>query len=277
MMNNFENDRRIKFIIGDVRDFKRLDGLDIKPNYIVHAAAMKQIVASELNPSECINTNILGTQNLLKFSSKFNKCKFLSLSTDKSVNPFNLYGATKLCLEKSTLAHNNFYKNDNSYSILRYGNVIGSRGSVIPFFKSLKELNKPIPVTHKDMTRFWITLAEAANLAIKCLKIMEGSEIFVPKLPSLKILDLAKSFEGKIKFTGIRKGEKLHEVLIAKEEKRNCYLCEKEKIFVINEISKLDKIKLSNLIFKKINDDYLDYDSNINDEFMSIERLKKFI
>ncbi len=277
-MNNEISDGRINYIIGDIRDYERLSNLNIKPNFIVHAAAMKQIVASELNPSECINTNILGTQNLLRYSSNFKNCKFLSLSTDKAVNPVNLYGATKLSLEKITLANNNLsMQNNNSYSVLRYGNVIGSRGSVIPFFKSRKKLNKPIPVTHKDMTRFWITLNQAANLAINCLRIMQGSEIFVPKLPSFKILDLAKSFDSEIFFSGIRKGEKLHEALIAKEEKRNCYFCKKENVFLIKDFSSKKKLKLSNYIFEKVKDDYLDYDSNINDQIMSISDLKKII
>ena len=140
-MNNEINDNRVKYIVGDIRDHDRLSNLRIKPNYIVHAAAMKQIVTSELNPSECIKTNILGTQNLLNYSLNLRNCNFLSLSTDKAVNPINLYGATKLCLEKVTIASNNI-NNYNKYSVLRYGNVIGSRGSVIPFFHKLVQQKK---------------------------------------------------------------------------------------------------------------------------------------
>ena len=132
MNNFFQNDNRLNFILGDVRDNQRISSLNINPNFVVHAAAMKQIVASEMNPSECINTNILGTQNILKFSLSLKSCNFLSLSSDKAVNPINLYGSTKLSLEKLTLATNNI-SNKNNYSVLRYGNVIGSRGSVIPF------------------------------------------------------------------------------------------------------------------------------------------------
>ena len=275
-MKNRFNDNRLEFILGDVRDASRFSLLNINPNFIVHAAAMKQIVASEVNPSECINTNILGTQNILNFSQKLKKCKFLSLSTDKAVNPINLYGATKLSLEKLTLSTNNLSKNNN-YSVLRYGNVIGSRGSVIPFFQTLQKLGKPIPVTDKQMTRFWITLQEAANLSIKCLEMMNGNEIFIPQLPSFKIIDLAKLFNNKIIFSGIRKGEKLHEVLIAKEEKRNCFYSKKSKIFIINENVKKNRILLKNEIFTRIKNDYLDYDSYINMEKLSINALKKII
>ena len=276
MNNLFQNDSRLNFILGDVRDYQRISSLNINPNYIVHAAAMKQIVASENNPSECISTNIIGTQNVLKFSESLKKCNFLSLSTDKAVNPINLYGATKLSLEKITLATNNL-KTHNKYSVLRYGNVIGSRGSVIPFFKNLKNLNKPIPVTHKDMTRFWITLDQAADLSIKCLKIMSGNEIFIPKLPSFKIIDLASLFDSKIIYSGIRKGEKLHEVLIAKEEKRNCFFSKKHNIFVIKDNNNLKSIKLYNDNFHKIKNNYIDYDSSVNDEILSISKLKKVI
>lgn len=276
MNNFFHNDNRLNFILGDVRDSQRISSLNIKPNFILHAAAMKQIVASEMNPSECINTNIIGTQNVLKFSTNLRNCKFLSLSTDKAVNPINLYGATKLSLEKLTLATNNLLTS-NKYSVLRYGNVIGSRGSVIPFFQSLKKLKKPIPVTHKDMTRFWITLDQAADLSINCLKIMNSNEIFIPKLPSFKILDLAKIFSTNIKFTGIRKGEKLHEVLIAKEEKRNCYFSKKYKIYIIKQDDVHKTLTLNNEKFLKISDNKLDYDSKINEQILSVEELKKVI
>ena len=160
---------------------------------------------------------------------------------------------------------------------MRYGNVIGSRGSVIPFFQSLKKLKKPIPVTHKDMTRFWITLDQAADLSINCLKIMNSNEIFIPKLPSFKILDLAKIFSTNIKFTGIRKGEKLHEVLIAKEEKRNCYFSKKYKIYIIKQDDVHKTITLNNEKFLKISDNKLDYDSKINEQILSVEELKKVI
>ena len=276
MKNFFNHDSRLHFILGDVRDKKRFDSLDIKLNYVVHAAAMKQIVASEMNPSECINTNIIGTQNILNFSTKFKNCKFLSLSTDKAVNPINLYGATKLSLEKLTLSMNNL-EIKNKYSVLRYGNVIGSRGSVIPYFKSLKDLGEPIPVTDKNMTRFWITLNHAADLSLKCLNLMNGNEIFIPQLPSFKILDLASLFNSKIIYTGIRKGEKLHEVLIAKEEKRNCFFSKKYKIFVIKDDISKNFIKLNKDIFNKIENNYSDYDSLINDEILSISQLKKII
>lgn len=275
-MNNEIQDPRVNFIVGDIRDFERLINLKIKPNFIVHAAAMKQIVTSENNPSECIKTNILGTQNLLNYSLYLDNCKFLSLSTDKAVNPINLYGATKLCLEKLTIASNNV-STQNKYSVLRYGNVIGSRGSVIPFFRELVKTNKKITITDKRMTRFWITLNEASTYALKCLELMKGNEIFVPELPSMKITDLAKVFSDEFKLTGIRKGEKLHEVLISKEEQKFTFYNKFEKLFIIDEnnINK-DKITYKSKIFTK-NHSLLDYDSENNGNYLSVQQLKKLI
>ena len=275
-MKNEINDNRVNYIVGDIRDYDRLLNLKIKPNFIVHAAAMKQIVTSELNPSECIKTNILGTQNLLNYSLNLKNCNFLSLSTDKAVNPINLYGATKLCLEKITVASNHINKN-NRYSVLRYGNVIGSRGSVIPFFDELARQKKKIPVTDIRMTRFWITLNEAANYALNCLNIMKGGEIFVPKIPSMRIIDLAKSFSKSVKFTGIRKGEKLHEVLISKEEQKFSFYNDKIKLFIINE-NEINKEKLlyNKKVFKK-NLTNKDYDSKNNNDYLSLNQLKRLI
>ena len=275
-MNNDIQDPRVKFIVGDIRDFERLINLKIKPNFIVHAAAMKQIVTSENNPSESIKTNILGTQNLLNYSLNLDNCKFLSLSTDKAVNPINLYGATKLCLEKLTIATNNV-SIQNKYSVLRYGNVIGSRGSVIPYFRELVKSNKKITITDKKMTRFWITLNEASNYALKCLELMKGNEIFVPELPSMKITDLAKVFSNEFRLTGIRKGEKLHEVLISKEEQKYTFFNKSERLFIIDEnnIHK-QKINYRNKIFIK-NHSAIDYDSENNENYLNVDQLKKLI
>ncbi|OUU29484.1 MAG: UDP-N-acetylglucosamine 4,6-dehydratase (inverting) [Candidatus Endolissoclinum sp. TMED37] len=215
----------IRYFIGDVRDRNRLirafSGIDI----VIHAAAMKQIVAAEYNPTECIATNVLGAQNVIDAAIENGVEKVVALSTDKAANPINLYGATKLCSDKLFIAANNLSGGQQTrFSVVRYGNVAGSRGSVIPFFKELIASGKTsLPLTHPDMTRFIISLDQGVNLVKIALDEMYGGEIFVPKLPSLKIIDLIP-FLGKgleVHTTGIRPGEKLHEVMIPAEEIRN--------------------------------------------------------
>ncbi len=220
-----EDNPCIRYFIGDVRDRNRLirafSGIDI----VIHAAAMKQIVASEYNPTECIATNVLGAQNVIDAAIENGVEKVLALSTDKAANPVNLYGATKLCSDKLFIAGNNLSGGQKTrFSAVRYGNVAGSRGSVIPFFKELIASGKTsLPLTHPDMTRFIITLDQSVNLVKTALDEMLGGEIFVPKLPSLKIIDLVPLLgEGlDVHTTGIRPGEKLHEVMIPAEEIRN--------------------------------------------------------
>ena len=215
----------IRYFIGDVRDRNRLirafSGIDI----VIHAAAMKQIVAAEYNPTECIATNVLGAQNVIDAAIENGVEKVVALSTDKAANPINLYGATKLCSDKLFIAANNLSGGQKTrFSVVRYGNVAGSRGSVIPFFKELIASGKTsLPLTHPDMTRFIITLDQGVNLVKTALDEMFGGEIFVPKLPSLKIIDLVPLLgEGlDVHTTGIRPGEKLHEVMIPAEEIRN--------------------------------------------------------
>lgn len=215
----------IRFFIGDVRDRNRLmrafTGIDI----VIHAAAMKQIVAAEYNPTECIATNIIGAQNVIDAAIENGVRKVVALSTDKAANPINLYGATKLCSDKLFIAANNLSGQQNTrFSVVRYGNVAGSRGSVIPFFKELIASGKTsLPLTHPDMTRFIITLDQGVHLVNRALDEMFGGEIFVPKLPSLKIRDLVPILgQGlDVHITGIRPGEKLHEVMIPAEEIRN--------------------------------------------------------
>jgi UDP-N-acetylglucosamine 4,6-dehydratase/5-epimerase len=220
-----ENEYPVRYFIGDVRDRGRLlracQGVDI----VVHAAAMKQIPASEYNPTECIATNVTGAQNVIDAALENGVKKVVALSSDKAANPINLYGATKLCSDKLFVAANNLSgRIKTRFCVVRYGNVAGSRGSVIPFFKKLAAQGaKDLPVTHEDMTRFIILLEEGVSFVMLTLETMTGGEIFVPKLPSLKILDLVPHIgEGLThRVVGIRPGEKLHEVMIPHAESLN--------------------------------------------------------
>ena len=206
----------LRFFIGDVRDKDRLsrafDGVDI----VVHAAALKQVPAAEYNPIEPIKTNIFGAANIIDVAIDRNVERVIALSTDKAANPINLYGATKLCSDKLFVAANNYSGyHGTRFSVVRYGNVVGSRGSVIPFFMRKRETGV-LPVTDARMTRFWITLDQGVDFVLKCLARMHGGEVFVPKIPSMKIIDLAKAIapECRIELVGIRPGEKLHEVMV---------------------------------------------------------------
>ena len=220
MSNRFRNDK-IRYFLGDVRDADRLKLAFQNVDLVIHAAALKQVPAAEYNPVECIKTNVIGAENVTKACIENNVEKVIALSTDKAANPINLYGATKLCSDK-LFTNANFLtgQKKTKFSVVRYGNVIGSRGSVLPYFKDLvKKNHKFLPITHKDMTRFWISLDQGVKFVIKCTELMYGGEIFVPKMPSIKIVDLAKSVSSKIKLKiiGKRPGEKLHETLCPQE------------------------------------------------------------
>lgn len=225
MRHILNNDIKLRFFIGDVRDLPRLkracEGVDI----LIHAAALKQVPSCEYNPIEAIKTNIDGVINVIEACLDTNVKKIIALSTDKAVNPVNLYGATKLCAEKLFVQANSYRGNfrDSSFSVVRYGNVLDSRGSVIPCFKKQLELDKKIYITDKQMTRFWITLEQAVEFVLHSLHIMQGGEIFIPKISSMKIIDLAEVIapQSPKKIIGIRPGEKLHEVLLTNEEARH--------------------------------------------------------
>ena len=216
-MQQVYNDTCMRYFIGDVRDLFRvteaMDGVD----YVIHAAAMKQVPTAEYNPMECIKTNIYGAENVIKAAIHNNVKKVIALSTDKATSPINLYGATKLASDKLFVAANNMVGSKNvRFSVVRYGNVIGSRGSVVPLFKKyISEGAKEIPITHKDMTRFMITLRQGVEFVLKNFERMHGGEIFVPKIPSMHIIKLAKALAPELpqKIIGIRAGEKLHEVM----------------------------------------------------------------
>ena len=217
------NAPNLRYFIGDVRDEDRLrralNGIDV----VVHAAALKQVPAAEYNPIECIRTNVMGAENIINACIDAGVQKVIALSTDKAVNPMNLYGATKLCSDKLFVAANNLSdKSGPIFSVVRYGNVVGSRGSVIPFYKKLRESGK-LPITDPRMTRFWLTLEEGAGFVEKCIPLMRGGEVFIPKIPSMKITDLATAIgpECEQEIIGIRPGEKLHEIMVPSDESRN--------------------------------------------------------
>lgn len=223
----------IRYFLGDVRDKDRLVRAFNGVDYIIHAAALKQVPAAEYNPAEFIKTNIMGAMNIIDAAIYNNVSRVVALSTDKACNPINLYGATKLCSDKLFNAAN-VYSGPHKrtrFSVVRYGNVVGSRGSVVPFFTERAKTGE-LPITDPRMTRFWITLDQSVHFVMKVLEIMKGAEIFVPKIPSMKITDLAKAIapECAQKVVGIRPGEKIHEILISEEEGRNtieyreCYI-----------------------------------------------------
>ena len=209
----------IRYFIGDVRDPDRLHRAFHKVDIVVHAAALKIVPSAEFNPFEAVKTNVLGAENVINLAIDNNIEKVLALSTDKAANPINLYGATKLCAEKMFIAANNYCIGNPFFSVVRYGNVLGSRGSAVPFFRECREKGV-VPITDPRMTRFFITLEQGVNFVINCISEMRGGEIFVPKMPSIKITDLAKSVcpGCRQKIIGIRPGEKLHETLVPKDD-----------------------------------------------------------
>ena len=213
-LSKFKN--KLRFFLGDVRDYERVVTATRGVDIVVHAAALKQVPAAEYNPTEAIKTNIKGAENLINASILNKVQKLIALSTDKAANPINLYGATKLVSDKLFVAANNLSgKNNTLFSVVRYGNVSGSRGSVIPLFSKIYKENGIFTLTHKEMTRFWITLDQGIEFVFNSLNIMKGGEIFVPKIPSVKLIDLINSFKknAKVEIIGIRPGEKLHEKL----------------------------------------------------------------
>ena len=213
------NDDNIRYFVGDIRDPERMNRAFTDVDVVVHAAALKIVPTAEYNPFEAVKTNVIGAENLINMAINNNVEKVIALSTDKAANPINLYGATKLCSEKMFIAANNYSPHGTRFSVVRYGNVLGSRGSVIPFFK--KCIDKGVvPITDKRMTRFWITLEQGVNFVLESLKDMRGGELFIPKIASMKITDLADAVcpECRQEEIGIRPGEKLHEALVPKDD-----------------------------------------------------------
>ena len=278
----FKYNKILRFFLGDVRDKNRLkyamSGVDI----VIHTAAVKHVPTAEYNPTEAIKTNIIGAQNLIELCTEKSTSvkRVIALSTDKASSPINLYGATKLASDKLFIAANNYKGNkDVKFSVVRYGNVMGSKGSIIPYLLTSKK--DYVELTHKDMTRFNITLNEGVEFVLKCMKIMLGGEIFIPKLKSLKIVDLIKTLKPgkKIKIIGLRPGEKIHEEMISKDDMRN--VAEFNNFFVIVSNSEFRNFNLSNYLkknklakkVKKINS----YNSYDNDEFLSAKEIQSII
>ncbi len=223
----------MRYFIGDVRDKERLARAFHDVDYIIHAAALKQVPAAEYNPFEAVKTNVMGAQNVINAAIDQGVKKIIALSTDKAANPVNLYGATKLCSDKLFIAGNAYVRRDHSiFSVVRYGNVIGSRGSVIPLFLKFKQQGT-IPITDPRMTRFWITMEQAVDFVLACIEKMCGGELFVPRIPSMNIMDLVKAIapEAQIKIVGIRPGEKIHEIMIPRDESRRTL--EFDKFYVV--------------------------------------------
>jgi UDP-N-acetylglucosamine 4,6-dehydratase len=219
-MQSTFNSPKLRYFLGDVRDLNRLKQASSGVDVIVHAAALKQIPAAEYNPMEAIKTNVIGAENVINAAIENCVERVLALSTDKAANPANLYGATKLCSDKLMIAGNILAGSKKTrFSVVRYGNVLGSRGSVIPFFKE-QESNGSLPITDVKMTRFWLTIQEGVDFVLKSLERMKGGEIFVPKIPSFKVIDVAKVVSPNIplRIIGIRPGEKLHEVMITEND-----------------------------------------------------------
>ncbi len=268
----------VRYFIGDVREEPRLDEAFREIDYIIHAAALKQVPSCEYNPFEAVKTNVIGAQNIIRAAIRQKVKKIVALSTDKAANPVNLYGATKLCSDKLFVAGNAMSGDlGTSFSVVRYGNVVGSRGSVIPFF--LKKKNEPtIPITDERMTRFSITLQHGVDFVLDCFKRMHGGEIFVPKIPSYKITDVAKAIAPKAKtqIIGIRPGEKLHELMIPEDEARHSI---EFKDHYLIQPDFLWWNKMDSLLKKggKRCPDGFSYRSDNNDQWLSIADIKKIV
>lgn len=272
----------MRYFIGDVRDCERLKTAMKDVDYVVHAAALKQVPAAEYNPNECIKTNINGAQNVIDAAITNNVSRVIALSTDKAANPVNLYGATKLASDKLFVAANNISgAGGPRFSVVRYGNVVGSRGSVVPFFRQLlAEGRDRLPVTHAEMTRFWITLDEGVEFVVKNFSRMRGGEIFVPKIPSIRIVDLVEAMSGSREYelVGIRPGEKLHEVMVPEEMAH--HTVEFEDHFVIAPaITFFDKNV--DYLTNKLNEagraaaEKFEYHSGTNPHFLSVDELRE--
>lgn len=270
-MQQMVRDDRVRFFIGDVRDPERLHRAFHGVDVVVHAAALKQVPACEYNPIEAIKTNIIGAQNIINAAVDNGVKKIIALSTDKAANPINLYGATKLCSDKLFIAGNAYSGVANTkFSVVRYGNVIGSRGSVIPLFKEQAK-SGILTITDKRMTRFWITLEKGVEFVIQCLEVMRGGELFIPKIPSMTVFDLAKAIapKCKLKITGIRPGEKLHEVLLPEGEAYRA-LEFKEMYIVEPDVQSLEEGRHNG--GKRVKPDF-EYASDTNTKWLTMKQL----
>lgn len=281
-MQQTHNHPSMRYFIGDVRDKERLISAMREVDYVVHAAALKQVPAAEYNPNECIKTNIYGAQNVIDAAIQANVSRVIALSTDKAANPVNLYGATKLASDKLFVAANNISgAKGPRFAVVRYGNVVGSRGSVVPFYRKLiANGTTTLPVTHVEMTRFWITLDEGVDFVVKNFKRMQGGEIFVPKIPSIHILDLVESISGNREYelVGIRPGEKLHEVMVPQEMAHHSLEFDDHYVITpaITFFEKNINYKLNKLGEKgQAVSDKFEYHSGTNPHYLTVAELKQ--
>lgn len=275
----YNQNNQLRFFIGDVRDKNRLQRAMVGVDYVIHAAALKQVPACEYNPSEAIKTNIHGAQNVIDAALDSGTVKkVVALSTDKAVNPVNLYGGTKLVSDKLFIAANAYAgANDINFSIVRYGNVAGSRGSIIPLFRSIiQNGGDELPITDLRMTRFWISLTQGVELVIKALEEATGGETFISKIPSFKVTDLAEAMcpNCKMKEIGIRPGEKLHEIMVTVEDSHMTY--EYDKHFIVYPQVTWNDRQQINTSGKKVEDGF-SYSSGNNTEWLSVEQIRELL
>jgi len=265
------SDVRLRFFVGDVRDPDRLHRAFSGVDVVIHAAALKIVPTAEYNPFEAVKTNIIGSENVINVAIDNDVEKVIVLSTDKAANPVSLYGATKLCSEKIFIAANNYFGKKTKFSVVRYGNVFGSRGSVIPFFNECRGKGS-VPITDARMTRFWITLEQGVNFVLKCAKDMEGGEIFIPKIPSMKITDLAKAIcpDCKQDIIGIRAGEKLHETLVSQDDGVHTYEYADRFIIYPDIVDHTDKKDGG----EPLDLDFEGYRSDNNTQWLLVEELR---
>lgn len=282
-MSQTFNSEEMRYFIGDVRDRERLVQAMNGVDYVIHAAALKQVPAAEYNPMECIKTNINGAENVIKAALDNNVEKVIALSTDKAANPINLYGATKLVSDKLFTAANNIAGGYRTrFSVVRYGNVVGSRGSVVPFFKKLiAEGAEKLPITDEKMTRFWITLPQGIDFVLNSFKRMQGGEIFIPKIPSSRITDLARAIspDSELNFVGIRPGEKLHETMCPADDSHLTLEFDDHYVIkpCINFVSPVNyEINLLGEKGKPVARGF-EYSSGINPHFLTVEELRELV
>jgi UDP-N-acetylglucosamine 4,6-dehydratase len=271
LQRRYADDTRLRYLLGDVRDLPRLVRATRGVDLIVHAAALKQVPAAEYNPFETVQTNVIGAENVVSAAIENDVPLTLSLSTDKAVNPVNLYGATKLCAEK-IVSQGNAYAADSParFATVRYGNVVGSRGSVVPLFLRQAETGE-LTITDERMTRFWITLDQAVRFVLECMALTGGGEIFVPKIPSMRVSDIAEALapEAERRVIGIRPGEKLHEVLVTEDESRHSYDLE-DRFVILPEYASWPLREVSG---KRMAEGFR-YSSDSNDRWLGVEELR---
>lgn len=270
------DDQRVRWFIGDVRDYKRLVRAMTGVDLVVHAAALKQVDTAEYNPFECISTNVIGAENVINAALDSGVQQVIALSTDKASSPVNLYGASKLCSDKLFVAGNSYSgKSDTRFAVVRYGNVMGSRGSVIPLFQRLAGSGR-IPITDARMTRFWITLEQAVQFVLDSFARMRGGEIFVPRIPSMRITDLATAIapSAELSIVGIRPGEKLHEEMISEDDARRTRRFNDH--YVIQPVLPMWTCDAGSIGGEELPDGFR-YRSDSNDQWLSIEDIRSFV